>query len=77
MKNTKLTFTLIFIFILEILILGFIFFFYIPRLLFVQDEIESWQIIIMCLLTLFSSIGLNIKFYKVYENLLCDKKESD
>jgi uncharacterized membrane protein len=77
MKNTKLTLTLIFIFILEILILGFIFFFYIPRLLFAQDEIESWQIIITCLLTLFSSIGLNIKFYKVYENLLCDKKESD
>jgi hypothetical protein len=70
MKNIKIA--LMLIFILEVLILGILFFYYIPKLLFTENIIDDCQIIFICLITFLSSIGLNVKIYRIYENSLYD-----
>jgi len=69
MTKTKLMFILLLIFTLEIVILGFIFFVYIPYLLFSEKDIDIINIIFISTLTLISSFGLNTKFYRNFQHL--------
>lgn len=72
-KRNIIILLLIIAFISEVFFLGYVFFNYIPYILFEKKELDIITVIIISFLTIFSSYNFNIEIYRICKDFLCQK----
>lgn len=72
-KRNFLISIIILAFILELLFLSYFIFKYIPYVLFEKKEIDFLTVIIILVLTIFSSFNFNLKIYQSCREIFCKK----
>jgi hypothetical protein len=72
-KRNFLISTLVTFFVLEIFFLSYFIFKYIPYVLFEKKEIDLATVVIIIILTIFSSYTFNREIYKSCREIFCKK----